>query len=295
MAFSDRAGSTWEELEVRQLAAHEQGGAGQGHCREAFPSPRRSPSPATIDGSVARQLASVRAAPRQACKTRALHPVSFVRGPGRKRFRKSASAGCGSCGELSLAKVSGEDFSRAFPEPGREMGSQPALRQGVLARYRRPGWGLRSTTLLEGQAAEPRSGSWRSKRARILVARRARRDARCQPWAEAVDATRLAGSALMCACARRRRCGRSEARKKPNAIPRPRRERVITGPSRRGIVSTVCVRLERGRPFSVGPWRFNRTPRSASISRLADRGLARGPEAQMRLEHYRAARVLLEV
>ena len=185
---------------------------------------------------------------------------------------------------LSLAKVSGEDFSRAFLNQV-EMGrSQPSTR---VLRVIAGRLGTEVDYLLEGRPPNL-DRELALERARILVARGQARRA-LSALAEAVDATdwQLRTDVRLCQAEALRAIGSSEEADTILAEER----RVIT-------VHRDAHRLDRlraqesGRPFSIG-----RGDLEAAVRvhlRLADRALraARGADA---LEHYRAARVLLEV
>jgi len=185
---------------------------------------------------------------------------------------------------LSLAKVSGEDFSRAFLNQV-EMGrSQPSTR---VLRVIAGRLGTEVDYLLEGRPPNL-DRELALERARILVARGQARRA-LSALAEARDATewQLRTDARLCEAEALRAIGRSE---EADAIIAETR-RVITA-HRDGHRLERLRALERGRPFSVGRGDLDAAVRVHL--RLADRALraARGADA---LEHYRAARVLLEV
>ncbi|HXL77722.1 MAG TPA: helix-turn-helix transcriptional regulator [Candidatus Eisenbacteria bacterium] len=185
---------------------------------------------------------------------------------------------------LSLAKVSGEDFSRAFLNQV-EMGrSQPSTR---VLRVIAGRLGTEVDYLLEGRPPNL-DRELALERARILVARGQARRA-LSALAEAVDATdwQLRADVRLCQAEALRAIGSSE---EADAIIAEER-RVITAHRDAHRLDRLHA-LERGRPFSVG-----RGDTDAAVRvhlRLADRALraARGADA---LEHYRAARVLLEV
>jgi len=185
---------------------------------------------------------------------------------------------------LSLAKVSGEDFSRAFLNQV-EMGrSQPSTR---VLRVIAGRLGTEVDYLLEGRPPNL-DRELALERARILVARGQARRA-LSALAEAVDATdwQLRADVRLCQAEALRAIGSSEEADSIIAEER----RVITAHRDAHRLDRLHA-LERGRPFSVG-----RGATDAAVRvhlRLADRALraARGADA---LEHYRAARVLLEV
>ena len=185
---------------------------------------------------------------------------------------------------LSLAKVSGEDFSRAFLNQV-EMGrSQPSTR---VLRVIAGRLGTEVDYLLEGRPPNV-DRELALERARILVARGQARRA-LSALAEAVDATdwQLRADVRLCQAEALRAIGSSEEADSIIAEER----RVITAHRDAHRLDRLHA-LERGRPFSVG-----RGDTDAAVRvhlRLADRALraARGADA---LEHYRAARVLLEV
>ena len=185
---------------------------------------------------------------------------------------------------LSLAKVSGEDFSRAFLNQVETGRSQPSTR---VLRVIAGRLGTEVDYLLEGRPPNL-DRELALERARILVARGQARRA-LSALAEAVDATdwQLRADVRLCQAEALRAIGSSE---EADAIIAEER-RVITAHRDAHRLDRLHA-LERGRPFSVG-----RGDTDAAVRvhlRLADRALraARGADA---LEHYRAARVLLEV
>jgi transcriptional regulator with XRE-family HTH domain len=185
---------------------------------------------------------------------------------------------------LSLAKVSGEDFSRAFLNQV-EMGrSQPSTR---VLRVIAGRLGTEVDYLLEGRAPNL-DRELALERARILVARGQARRA-LSALAEAGDASdwQLRTDARLCEAEALRAIGNSE---EADAIIAEER-RVITAHRDAHRLERLRA-LERGRHFSVGRGDLDAAVRVHL--RLADRALraARGADA---LEHYRAARVLLEV
>jgi transcriptional regulator with XRE-family HTH domain len=183
-----------------------------------------------------------------------------------------------------LAKVSGEDFSRAFLNQV-EMGrSQPSTR---VLRVIAGRLGTEVDYLLEGRAPNL-DRELALERARILVARGQARRA-LSALAEAGDATdwQLRTDARLCEAEALRAIGNPE---EADAIIAEER-RVITAHRDAHRLERLRA-LERGRHFSVGRGDLDAAVRVHL--RLADRALraARGADA---LEHYRAARVLLEV
>ena len=185
---------------------------------------------------------------------------------------------------LSLAKVSGEDFSRAFLNQV-EMGrSQPSTR---VLRVIAGRLGTEVDYLLEGRPPNL-DRELALERARILVARGQARRA-LSALAEAGEATdwRLRTDARLCQAEALRALGNSE---EADAILAEER-RVVTAHGDSHRLERLRA-LERGRHFSLGRGDVDAAVRVHL--RLADRALraARGADA---LEHYRAARVLLEI
>ena len=185
---------------------------------------------------------------------------------------------------LSLAKVSGEDFSRAFLNQV-EMGrSQPSTR---VLRVIAGRLGTEVDYLLEGRPPNL-DRELALERARILVARGQPRRA-LSALAEAGEATdwQLRTDARLCQAEALRAVGNAE---EADAILAEER-RVVTAHRDSHRLERLRA-LERGRHFSVGRGDVDAAVRVHLW--LADRALrsARGADA---LEHYRAARVLLEV
>jgi transcriptional regulator with XRE-family HTH domain len=185
---------------------------------------------------------------------------------------------------LSLAKVGGGDFSRAFLNQV-EMGrSQPSTR---VLRVIAGRLGTEVDYLLEGRPPNL-DRDLALERARILVARGQARRA-LSALAEAGDATdwQLRTDARLCQAEALRAIGSSE---EADAILAE--ERKVINAHRDAHRLERLRALERGRPFSVGRGDVDAAVRVHL--RLADRALraANGADA---LEHYRAARVLLEV
>jgi transcriptional regulator with XRE-family HTH domain len=183
---------------------------------------------------------------------------------------------------LSLAKVSGEDFSRAFLNQV-EMGrSQPSTR---VLRVIAGRLGTEVDYLLEGRPPNL-DRELALERARILVARGQARRA-LAALAGAGDATDWQLHTDVRLCQAEAHIGSSE---EADAIIAGER-RVITAHRDAHRLERLRA-LEGGRPFSVGRGDVDAAVRVHL--RLADRALraARGADA---LEHYRAARVLLEV
>jgi transcriptional regulator with XRE-family HTH domain len=185
---------------------------------------------------------------------------------------------------LSLAKVSGGDFSRAFLNQV-EMGrSQPSTR---VLRVIAGRLGTEVDYLLEGRPPNL-DRELALERARILVARGQARRA-LSALAEAGDATdwQLRTDARLCQAEALRAVGSSE---EADAILAE--EKKVINAHRDAHRLDRLRALERGRPFSVGHGDVDAAVRVHL--RLADRALraAKGSDA---LEHYRAARVLLEL
>jgi len=185
---------------------------------------------------------------------------------------------------LSLAKVSGEDFSRAFLNQVELGRSQPSTR---VLRVIAGRLGTEVDYLLEGRPPNL-DRELALERARILVARGQARRA-LSALAEAGDATgwQLRTDMRLCQAEALRAIGSTE---EADAIL-AEEKRVIT--AHRDVHRLERFRsLQRGQPFSAGHGDVGAAVRVHL--RLADRALraARGADA---LEHYRAARVLLEV
>jgi len=185
---------------------------------------------------------------------------------------------------LSLAKVSGGDFSRAFLNQVELGRSQPSTR---VLRVIAGRLGTEVDYLLEGRPPNL-DRELALERARVLVACGQPRRA-LAALGDAGDATdwQLRTDARLCQAEALRAVGSTE---EADAIL-AEEKRVIT--THRDAHRLERLRsLERGQPFSAGHGEVDAAVRLHL--RLADRALrgARGADA---LEHYRAARVLLEV
>lgn len=185
---------------------------------------------------------------------------------------------------MSLAKVSGGDFSRAFLNQVELGRSQPSTR---VLRVIAGRLGTEVDYLLEGRLP----GVERElalEKARVLVARGHARRA-LAALGEAVDSFEwpLGTDARMCQAEALRMLGRKE---EAQALLSAEKEVVAAhGDTHRlGRLRS----LERGQNFSIG----GGNPETAAQShlRLADKA-QRAANSQDALEHYRAARILLEV
>ena len=188
---------------------------------------------------------------------------------------------------LSLAKVSGADFSRAFLNQVELGRSQPSTR---VLRVIAGRLGTEVDYLLEGRPPSL-DRELALERARVLVARgQARRAlAALAALAEAADATdwQLCTDTRLCQAEALRAIGSLE---EADAIL-AEEKRVIT--AHRDAHRLERLRsLEHGQTFSVGRGDVDAAVRIHL--RLADRAL-RAARSNDALEHYRAARVLLEV
>ena len=184
---------------------------------------------------------------------------------------------------MSLAKVSGEDFSRAFLNQV-EMGrSQPSTR---VLRVIAGRLGTEVDYLLEGRLPII-DRELALERARVLMARgQARRALAALEQAAGASDWPLRTDVRLCQAEALRAIGRAE---EADAILAEER-RVIT--VHRDAHRTERLRsLERGKAFSIG--RGDHDVAVRAHLRLADRAL-RAARAFDALEHYRAARVLLE-
>jgi len=184
---------------------------------------------------------------------------------------------------MSLAKVSGGDFSRAFLNQV-EMGrSQPSTR---VLRVIAGRLGTEVDYLLEGRLPNLER-ELSLERARILVARGQGRRA-LAALGEAIDASDwpLRTDVRLCQAEALRATGRSE---EADAILAE--ERKVIAAHRDSHRLDRLRTLERGKAFSIG--RGDPDAAVRAHLRLGDRALRaeRGYDA---LEHYRAARVLLE-
>jgi transcriptional regulator with XRE-family HTH domain len=184
---------------------------------------------------------------------------------------------------LSLAKVSGEDFSRAFLNQV-EMGrSQPSTR---VLRVIAGRLGTEVDFLLEGRLPSI-DRELALERARVLMARgQARRALAALADTAGASDWPLRTDVRLCQAEALRALGRAE-----EAVAILAEERKVIG-AHRDVHRLERLRsLEHGKGFSMG-----RGDPEAAIRahlRLADRAL-RAARAFDALEHYRAARVLLE-
>jgi transcriptional regulator with XRE-family HTH domain len=184
---------------------------------------------------------------------------------------------------MSLAKVSGEDFSRAFLNQV-EMGrSQPSTR---VLRVIAGRLGTEVDYLLEGRLPNL-DRELSLERARVLMARGQGRRA-LAALGEATDASDwpLRTDVRLCQAEALRAIGRSE---EADAILAE--ERKVIAAHRDSYRLDRVRTLERGKAFSIG--RGDPDAAVRAHLRLGDRAFRaeRGYDA---LEHYRAARVLLE-
>ncbi len=184
---------------------------------------------------------------------------------------------------MSLAKVSGGDFSRAFLNQVELGRSQPSTR---VLRVIAGRLGTEVDYLLEGRLPSL-DRELALERARVLVARGQARRA-LAALGDAVDAPDwpLRTDARLCQAEALRAIGRAE---EADAILSE--ERKVIAARRDGHRRERLSALETGKPFSIG--RGDREVAIRAHLRLADSALraAKGYDA---LEHYRAARVLLE-
>ncbi len=185
---------------------------------------------------------------------------------------------------MSLAKVSGGDFSRAFLSQIELGRSQPSTR---VLRVIAGRLGTEVDFLLESRLP----GVERElavEKARVLVARGHARRA-LAALGTAVDSLEwpLGTDARLCQAAALQMLGRHEEA-----------EEVLTDESELIAAHSDAHRmrrlksLQRGEPFSIGQGDIESA--AQSHLRLADRA-QRAANSQDALEHYRAARVLLEV
>jgi transcriptional regulator with XRE-family HTH domain len=185
---------------------------------------------------------------------------------------------------MSLAKVSGGDFSRAFLNQVELGRSQPSTR---VLRVIAGRLGTEVDYLLEGRLPNL-DRELALERARVLMARGQARRA-LAALGEAVDASDwpIRTDARLCQAEALRAIGRL---KEADAILAE--ERKVIAAHRDSHRLGRLRALERGEAFSIG----DGDPDTAARLhlRLADRALRaeRGYDA---LEHYRAARILLEV
>lgn len=184
---------------------------------------------------------------------------------------------------MSLAKVSGGDFSRAFLNQVELGHSQPSTR---VLRVIAGRLGTEVDYLLEGRLPSL-DRELALERARVLLARGQARRA-LAALGEAIDSSdwQLRTDARICEAQALREIGRAD---EADAILAEERK-VITG-HRDGQRLERLRAAERGKAFSIGRGDLDAAVRAHL--RLAERALraARGSDA---LEHYRAARVLLE-
>lgn len=184
---------------------------------------------------------------------------------------------------LSLAKVSGGDFSRAFLNQVELGRSQPSTR---VLRVIAGRLGTEVDYLLEGRLPSV-DRELALERARVLIARGDPRRA-LTAVAGATDASDwpLGTDARLCKAEALQMLGRSE---EAEAILAAEKTVIAAHRDRHRLARLRAVAL--GRPFSAG--RDTATAVRAHL-RLADEALrsARNHDA---LEHYRAARILLEV
>lgn len=184
---------------------------------------------------------------------------------------------------MSLAKVSGEDFSRAFLNQV-EMGrSQPSTR---VLRVIAGRLGTEVDYLLEGRLPSI-DRELALERARVLMARgQARRALAALAEAAGASDWPLRTDVRLCQAEVLRAIDRAE---EADAILAE--ERKVIAVHRDGHRLERLRSLERGKAFSIG--RGDPDAAVRAHLRLADRAL-RAARASDALEHYRAARVLLE-
>ena len=184
---------------------------------------------------------------------------------------------------MSLAKVSGEDFSRAFLNQV-EMGrSQPSTR---VLRVIAGRLGTEVDYLLEGRLPNI-DRELALERARVLVARgQARRALAALAEAATASDWPLRTDVRLCQAEALRAVGRTD-----EAAAILAEERTVISAHRDAHRLERLRSLERGAAFTIG----RGDPDSAVRAhlRLADRAF-RAARAIDALEHYRAARVLLE-
>ncbi len=185
---------------------------------------------------------------------------------------------------MSLAKVSGGDFSRAFLNQVELGRSQPSTR---VLRVIAGRLGTEVDYLLEGKSPNL-DRELALERARVLVALGQARRA-LMALGDVVNAPEwpLRTDARLCLAQGLRAIGREE---EADAILAE--ERKVIASHRDGHRLERVRALERGKPFSIG--RGDPDAAVRAHLRLADRAVraAKGYDA---LEHYRAARVLLEI
>jgi transcriptional regulator with XRE-family HTH domain len=184
---------------------------------------------------------------------------------------------------MSLAKVSGGDFSRAFLNQVELGRSQPSTR---VLRVIAGRLGTEVDYLLEGRLPNL-DRELALEQARVLLARGQARRA-LAALDDAVDAVDwpMSTDARLCQAEALYALGRSEEADEIVAEER----KIITARGDAHRLERLRA-LQRGEPFSVG----DGDPQAAIRAhlRLADRAM-RAARAHDALEHYRAARVLLE-
>jgi transcriptional regulator with XRE-family HTH domain len=185
---------------------------------------------------------------------------------------------------MSLAKVSNPDFTRAFMSQIELGRAQPSMR---VLRVIAGRLGTEVDYLLDGRLP----GLERElalERARVLVAR-GRAQRALDALGPVVDAAEwpLGTDARLCQAEALRMLGRVEAAEDILS----REKAVITAHQDTHRLQRIRL-LERGEPFSIGDGDIDSAVQTHL--RLADRA-QRAANSQDALEHYRAARVLLEV
>jgi transcriptional regulator with XRE-family HTH domain len=185
---------------------------------------------------------------------------------------------------MSLARVSGGDFSRAYLNQVEHGQSEPSTR---VLRVIAGRLGTEVDYLLEGRLPSVER-NLALERARVLVARGdARRALTALKPAEDSSEWPLAGDVLLCKVAALRLLGRVD--KAEEALSKARR--LITAhPDTDRLLRLRAIEL--GEKFVYGDGQLDSAIKSHL--RLADRAHRAG-NSQDELEHYRAARVLLEV
>jgi transcriptional regulator with XRE-family HTH domain len=184
---------------------------------------------------------------------------------------------------MSLAKVSGGDFSRAFLNQVELGRSQPSTR---VLRVIAGRLGTEVDYLLEGRLPSL-DRELALERARVLIARGQARRA-LTSLGDVVDTAEwpLRTDARLCQAEALRAVGRVQ-----DADEILAEERKVIAAHRDGHRLERLRALERGQAFSIGGGDADAAVRSHL--RLADRALRAG-RTHDALEHYRAARVLLE-
>jgi transcriptional regulator with XRE-family HTH domain len=185
---------------------------------------------------------------------------------------------------MSLAKVSGEDFSRAFLNQVELGRSQPSTR---VLRVIAGRLGTEVDYLLEGRLP----GVERElavEKARVLVARgHARRALAALETAVESSEWPLGTDARLCQAAALRMLGRTD--EATELLSAEKEVIAVHGDTHR--LQRLRL-LQRGDAYSIGEGDLETA--ADSHLRLADRA-QRAANSQDALEHYRAARVLLEV